>query len=571
MTHPILQFLASLIILLGAALSPPAQAQTKPASPGISAQPISGQPNGPSKPAPALAPPNDPNNAKSAAGKPNAAPTASSEPDRVVAIVNGSKVKLSDIERVLRRSGRTLEGEEFTAEKRDRILYDLITDVLIEQYLRENNAFNNTDLQDSIANSKLYAQSEYMFNYVGRQQVLVEEKDIERFVAEHPDFLQGRRAWEIIDIAIDKHPDIDVNKLQAFVQLINKKDKGQKTDQQADKKGQTAEDILGSLINYVTGKKVNYLDFRGIRHTEEIEPTTYEKLKALKPGEAVLVNAPGETVYHVVKLTFSTPNPTDVNRARGGIIRGLYMERAAIKVRDLLAQMRENVDIKIIDNLDSRAVEKKQAINAARENIGQKVDKEYEQKQLLIKQMKEMADKKVIAESVRRKTKITAASKELREEVSSKPQEQSGNQWLRFASNIWILALPVLFAGAFYHFLRQTEDKLTALINESASVQLNTFERSVQRFLLGPLASWGIGILLFWFLAQSSWNKFFTINYAYMTKQLLEWAGISLGASLACIWLIAKTYRFLPQFLRNWRFLFLGLIAIIQIAMLNAA
>lgn len=500
---------------------------------------------------------------------PAAGGVASPDADKIIAIINGTNVKLSDIERVLRRNGRKLNEEEFTVEKRDRILYDLITEILIEQYLKDNKAFNNIDLQDMIYNARVYALSEYMFKFIGMQQKPLEESDIKKFVNDHPDFFQGRRAYDYIDITIEKHPDIDINKLQSFVLLLNKKPKGQKTGEQEIKKEMQIYETIGNLLSYVAGKKVNYIDFRGIKHTEEIETSVAEKLKVMSPGEFALVNVADENNYHIVKLNNSTANPVDEVRARPGIIRGLYLERAGQRLKEILAQMRENVNIKIIDNLSSRADLKRQAIDNVKQGVDQKADQEYEKKRLVVQQMQEIANKKVLMDSLRRKTKMVEVKKDAREEISTKQPVKTQDYWNRLAANLWILSLPVLYLGAFYRFLQQTADKLTESINKESKIGGETVEKSVEQFLFSPIASWIVGAGVFWFLAQTSWNKFFEINYYIVTTQVIKWSAAAFFLSLILVWMVSKIYKYLPQFMRNWRFLFMGIIVIFQIVMLN--
>lgn len=560
MTHHLLPFLTSILLLLAAASSP-ASAQSKPVAPPAPAGPATT-----AAPTDAKKPANAANNAGMA---PAAGGVASPDADKIIAIINGTNVKLSDIERVLRRNGRKLNEEEFTVEKRDRILYDLITEILIEQYLKDNKAFNNIDLQDMIYNARVYALSEYMFKFIGMQQKPLEESDIKKFVNDHPDFFQGRRAYDYIDITIEKHPDIDINKLQSFVLLLNKKPKGQKTGEQEIKKEMQIYETIGNLLSYVAGKKVNYIDFRGIKHTEEIETSVAEKLKVMSPGEFALVNVADENNYHIVKLNNSTANPVDEVRARPGIIRGLYLERAGQRLKEILAQMRENVNIKIIDNLSSRADLKRQAIDNVKQGVDQKADQEYEKKRLVVQQMQEIANKKVLMDSLRRKTKMVEVKKDAREEISTKQPVKTQDYWNRLAANLWILSLPVLYLGAFYRFLQQTADKLTESINKESKIGGETVEKSVEQFLFSPIASWIVGAGVFWFLAQTSWNKFFEINYYIVTTQVIKWSAAAFFLSLILVWMVSKIYKYLPQFMRNWRFLFMGIIVIFQIVMLN--
>lgn len=560
MTHRLLPFLTSILLLLAAASSP-ASAQSKPVAPPAPAGPATT-----AAPTDAKKPANAANNAGMA---PAAGGVASPDADKIIAIINGTNVKLSDIERVLRRNGRKLNEEEFTVEKRDRILYDLITEILIEQYLKDNKAFNNIDLQDMIYNARVYALSEYMFKFIGMQQKPLEESDIKKFVNDHPDFFQGRRAYDYIDITIEKHPDIDINKLQSFVLLLNKKPKGQKTGEQEIKKEMQIYETIGNLLSYVAGKKVNYIDFRGIKHTEEIETSVAEKLKVMSPGEFALVNVADENNYHIVKLNNSTANPVDEVRARPGIIRGLYLERAGQRLKEILAQMRENVNIKIIDNLSSRADLKRQAIDNVKQGVDQKADQEYEKKRLVVQQMQEIANKKVLMDSLRRKTKMVEVKKDAREEISTKQPVKTQDYWNRLAANLWILSLPVLYLGAFYRFLQQTADKLTESINKESKIGGETVEKSVEQFLFSPIASWIVGAGVFWFLAQTSWNKFFEINYYIVTTQVIKWSAAAFFLSLILVWMVSKIYKYLPQFMRNWRFLFMGIIVIFQIVMLN--
>lgn len=559
-THRLLPFLTSILLLLAAASSP-ASAQSKPVAPPAPAGPATT-----AAPTDAKKPANAANNAGMA---PAAGGVASPDADKIIAIINGTNVKLSDIERVLRRNGRKLNEEEFTVEKRDRILYDLITEILIEQYLKDNKAFNNIDLQDMIYNARVYALSEYMFKFIGMQQKPLEESDIKKFVNDHPDFFQGRRAYDYIDITIEKHPDIDINKLQSFVLLLNKKPKGQKTGEQEIKKEMQIYETIGNLLSYVAGKKVNYIDFRGIKHTEEIETSVAEKLKVMSPGEFALVNVADENNYHIVKLNNSTANPVDEVRARPGIIRGLYLERAGQRLKEILAQMRENVNIKIIDNLSSRADLKRQAIDNVKQGVDQKADQEYEKKRLVVQQMQEIANKKVLMDSLRRKTKMVEVKKDAREEISTKQPVKTQDYWNRLAANLWILSLPVLYLGAFYRFLQQTADKLTESINKESKIGGETVEKSVEQFLFSPIASWIVGAGVFWFLAQTSWNKFFEINYYIVTTQVIKWSAAAFFLSLILVWMVSKIYKYLPQFMRNWRFLFMGIIVIFQIVMLN--
>lgn len=575
MTSQITRFLAILVCLINYApsvfLSTAAAQQTKitPSTAGALAR----------SPAPAAAKPGiAPQTLNAQPALPPAAEMVpGKETDSVVATVNGVKVLRSDIERELRRNGQTLGNEEFTAEKRDRVLHDLITDILVEQFLRENNRMKDVYLEDSLVNARNLALSNYMMLFLARTQKPIQEADIARFVEDHPDFFRDRRAWDYVDISIEKSSELDMNKIRTFVDYMNKKLKGQKKDQaqtenqEPERKEQIIDDFT-KITDMVTGKKLLYIDFRGLKNSEEIDNAVLAKLKMLKPGEAVIEEESNPKFIHIIKLNTSFPSAVDPAKMRTGIIQGMLLERATDTMKQIMDQMRANVDIKIVNDLSrNRVAEMKQSMANIKENANTKVTSEYEKTQQVIKEMQEMANKRVLAEAQRRRNRaMNPATMDKPEVDTPATSKKSLSDNLRLVKNIWILSMPILFLAAFYQFLRKSNSQLQALTTRAAKDPQFEVESKLERIVHNPILTWSIGILLAFFLGKTGWTLFHEMNLYTVRRTILEWSAIALVSSVALVWLISKIYNYLPTILREWRFMFLALITMIQIGIIAA-
>ncbi len=456
--------------------------------------------------------------------------------------VNGVNITRGEFDSELRLKGINPAGGAITTKMVDEILDNLIYVSLAEQYLASHNQLNDQLLQDQIAATRRQAIGEYFFISVGRNQKPLQQQDVDAFVAEHPDYFKDRRFYYYSAISYKQASSADISQLKSLLFSSGNFDK---------------------IAEFLSGKKITYNLFHGYQPSEKIEENVLAKLKTMSPGEGAIVTTPGDDTVYVIKLFSSSADPQDPEKLRTPIMNGIYVARATEIIAQVKKQMFESADIKYIDKPKATVASqpgKFYVPNASVESSSGKFYKPFGRQ-----------------DSAKGKAGLTAGGATSNQDVAQNFEDiaeggkSKTNGYIRILKNVWIFSLLILFPAAFYHLLKISNDNYRNLrmVDPSTSDPATYRNYQVKRFSLDPAVTWIIGLLLMAIIAYTSWNYFFDVNIYISTRNILITAAVALVSSLALVFILKKIYPYLPDFIRNYRFLFIGAVAIFHAVILK--
>lgn len=541
--------LASLILSfpppsIGAPAKTPPAAAVAPNRPALNAPAEAGKVRAPAAAAPqSLAPPStaaetnvSPRGVPAQPAQPPASPLEQA-PEKILATVNGVNITRGDFDRELRLKGINPAGGAITTKMIDEILDNLIYGALAEQYLASHNQLNDQLLQDQISSTRRQAIGEYFFISVGRNQKPLQQQDVDAFVAEHPDYFKDRRFYYYSAISYKQASNADISQLKSLLFSSGNFDK---------------------IAEFLSAKKITYNLFHGYQPSERIEENVLAKLKTMAPGEGAIVSTPGDDTVYVIKLFSSSADPQDPEKLRTPIMNGIYVTRATELISQVKKQMYESADIKYIDKPKATVASqpgKFYVPNASAESSSGKFYKPFGRQDSA-------------------KGKAGAASNlnvPQNYEDTAEGGKTKSDPLVRIFKNVWMFSLFIIYPAAFYHLLKISNEKYRNLrmVDPSTSDPATYRNYQIKRFSLDPAITWIIGLLLLAIIAYTSWNYFFDLNIYISSRNILITAAIALIGSLVLIFVLKKIYPYLPDLMRDSRFMFIGAVAIFHAVVLK--
>lgn len=461
--------------------------------------------------------------------------------DKVLVIVNGVKITQEDYNLALQQKGINPLADRLTAEMIDDALLLLTDSVLEEQYLTGTGQINDKMFTDRLRSARRALTNEYFTWIVGRKIGYPEQKDIDQFVNEHPEIFVDRRFYYFSSINFNATKEVDMSQIKNM--------SSSSTD-------------FDRITQYLDSRKVQYNQFRGYRPSEQIEEYVLQKMKTMSAGEGAVIASPEKDKIVILKLFNSSPDPIDPVKVRNNIVHAITISKAVVMVDQAIRQLRDSANIQYIEKpkpTNDTQVGKfyapsKEAQGAAskawkqggrRSNDGRTID-------LASKDSKKEMEFQTIEDRVMEEGYLTT-------------------QVRNYIKNIWFMSLLIIFPAAFRHFLKASNANYALVTPQDSRTMDPAQYRSLQikRLWLDPLVAWIIGVLVFGFLAYTSWNAILQYYDFIGTTQILKSAAAALIGSIALLFIGSRIFSLLPEKIRTMRFLVLGAVVMTQIAVLK--
>lgn len=457
--------------------------------------------------------------------------------DKIIATVNGSNITQSDYERILFARGVNTNSRAITAQTIDEALDVLINEILARDYVAKQGRLNDPLLEKRIAHLRFQAILEY-FNYmVAANLKPITESDLQTFIDEHPDYFKDRRYFYFTSVEFIKNKDIDINQIRTML---------------------NSSDSFDKITFNLDSKKIPFALFRGFRPSEQINPNVFAKLKTMTPGESAVVTDPETDQVFIFKLFSSSPDPVQADKNREQLRMALIMSNASRASRELIEQMRSSADIKIIDKPKPTVTVqtgKFAATNARVTATSSSLFKKYDPRNKLEKSGPDFG--------------MDIANTTLQN------KNNVGNQLvMALIRNIWIMSLLLIVPATFYNFVNAS-NKIYANLVLEGSQGFNRELRSsykLQKILLDPMITWIIGIVLILLISYIAWDGFNekNLDILFLSNTYIAISVISaLLLSALLIFTTSKIYQRLPDYIKNFRLMFFGIILITNIVILK--
>jgi EpsD family peptidyl-prolyl cis-trans isomerase len=255
----------------------------------------------------------------------------------ILATVNGVAITQADVDRALSFALAHNDKMRVSEQLKKDIVDELIVLALIEQRMAQTGLLRSPSVQGEIELSRRSLLKRIFLEQVVGQKTEVKAEDIDRFVAEHPDFFDNRKTYFYSDLKIAREARVDVSRIKGFALSANSKTVEQ---------NKAAGGAVARILGYVQAVGGDFTSFRGYRSSEQIDPGLLKDLSTLELGKFAVNDTAEKGFIHVLELYAVHPDPVDPAQARPQIARGLAAERAKKVAEGIIAKMRADADIR---------------------------------------------------------------------------------------------------------------------------------------------------------------------------------------------------------------------------------
>ena len=242
------------------------------------------------------------------------------DPAKIVATVNGQPITLIELNHAAGGAVTNIENPQEKSFALSQVLNELISQTLLEQEFKKN--YPNND-----ANNKWkidFATREGMASFYLEGQLnrlpKLDQKVLNEFILNNPQFTVNRKTYHFHQVVVD--PGIK-STLPELKKLIDK--------------GTTLE----GLMVWLKQQNIPYIYGNLWRSSEQIPPPTLDTLNRLSKNAIDMTMTENNKQIVILKLLESYPDPTDIENARVGLMRGyqdeLRSKAAQTVVKDLRA------------------------------------------------------------------------------------------------------------------------------------------------------------------------------------------------------------------------------------------
>jgi EpsD family peptidyl-prolyl cis-trans isomerase len=258
---------------------------------------------------------------------------------RVLATVNGTVITDADLDRFVRLSLKTGVIKSIDDDTRKFMLDKLIDMYVVEQATDKDRRVDKLELEKLRDFARLDASYNYYLDTHVSPSLSVSEGEAQKFIADHPQYFDGRRSFYFSNIEIVRNR-LDVPRIKALAQMARRQFDNAKTleERQA---------VLNPIIGYVQAVAGKLTHFRSWKASEQLGSDLFKHLSVMKEGDIVVDDESSPKVVRVIMLYASEANPLDPRESQSIISQGILHDKQEEAAKNLVGNLRAQADIRI--------------------------------------------------------------------------------------------------------------------------------------------------------------------------------------------------------------------------------